>query len=64
MTIKDDGLRSSKYWHDRADEARAKANEMRSGDAQSVMLDIAARYDRMADRAALREAKRNGEASE
>jgi len=32
---------------------------MRSGDAQSAMLDIAAMYDRMAKRAAEREAKRN-----
>jgi hypothetical protein len=30
---------------------------MRSGDAQSAMLDIAAMYDRMAKRAAEREAK-------
>ena len=57
MTSTDDGLRSSSYWRDRADEVRAKAEEMRSGDAQSALLDIAAMYDRMAKRAAEREAK-------
>lgn len=31
---------------------------MRSGDAEAAMLDIAAMYDRMAVRAAEREAKR------
>jgi hypothetical protein len=58
MTIKDDGLPSSSYWCERADEARAKAEEMRSGEAEAALLDIAAMYDRMADRAAEREAKR------
>ena len=53
----DDGLRSSSYWRARAEETRAKAGEMRSGDAQSALLDIAAMYDRMAKRAAEREAK-------
>jgi len=53
----DDGMRSSSYWRERAEETRAKAGEMRSGDAQSALLDIAAMYDRMAKRAAEREAK-------
>ena len=44
---------------DRAEKARAKAGEMRSGEAETYMLDIAAMYDRMAKRAAEREAKRN-----
>jgi hypothetical protein len=57
MTIKDGALRSSKYWRARAEETRAKAGEMRSGEAESAMLDIAAMYDRMANRAAEREAK-------
>ena len=57
MTSTDDGLRGSGYWHERAEEARSKAEEMRSGDAQSAMLDIAAMYERMAKRAAEREAK-------
>jgi hypothetical protein len=53
----DDGLRSSSYWRERAEEVRTKAEEMRGGDAQSAMLDIAAMHDRMAKRAAEREAK-------
>ena len=57
MTINDDGLRSSGYWRERAEETRAKAAEMRSDDLQSAMLGIAAVYDRMAKRAAEREAK-------
>jgi hypothetical protein len=58
MTSQDDGLRSSKYWRERAEETRAEAGEMPCGDAQSALLDIAAMYDRMARRAAEREAKR------
>ena len=58
MTSTDGELRSSAYWRARAEETRAKAEEMRSGDAQSALLDIAAMYDRMAKRAAEREAKR------
>ena len=58
MTSTDQGPRSSSYWRARAVETRAKAGEMPSGDAQSAMLDIAAMYDRMAQRAAEREAKR------
>ena len=53
----DDGVRNSGYWRARAEETRAKAEEMRGGDAQSALLDIAAMYDRMATRAAEREAK-------
>jgi hypothetical protein len=58
MTIEDVGLLSSSYWRERAVETRAKAGEMRSDDAQSALLDIAAMYDRMAERAAEKEAKR------
>ena len=58
MASTDDELRSSAYWRERAAGTRAKAGEMRSGDAQSALLDIAAMYDRMANRAAEREAKR------
>ena len=57
MASTDDGSRNSSYWRERAAETRAKAGEMRGGDAQSAMLDIAAMYDRMADRAAERETR-------
>jgi hypothetical protein len=52
-----DGMGSSAYWRDRAEEVRRKAGAMRDGDAEKSMLEIARMYDRMADRAALREAK-------
>jgi hypothetical protein len=58
MTSTDHGLRSSAYWRERAEKTRAKAGEIPCGDAQSALLDIAAMYDRMARRAAEREAKR------
>jgi hypothetical protein len=54
MISSNNELRTSHYWRERAEEARAE--EMRSPGAQSVMLNIAAMYDRMADRAAEREA--------
>ena len=57
MSSTEDRLRSSGYWRDRAEEVRAKAGEMPGGDAQSALLDIAAMYERMARRAAEREAK-------
>ena len=54
MTIKDDGLRSSAYWRERAEKTRAKAGEIPCGDAQSALLDIAAMYGRVAEREAKR----------
>ena len=57
MTSTDNRLRRSEYWLERAEETRAKAGEIPSGDAQSALLDIAAMYDRMAKRAAEKEAK-------
>ena len=58
MTSGDDGPRGSRYWRRRAEEARARAGELGSGDAESAMLDIAAMYERIADRAAEREARK------
>jgi hypothetical protein len=57
MTSRDNELRSSHYWRERAEEARVKAGEMRSHTAEIAMLDIAAMYERMAERAAEREAR-------
>jgi hypothetical protein len=57
MTSKDDGLRTSRYWRERAEEARVRASEMHNHDAELAMLSIAATYDRMAERAAQRETK-------
>jgi hypothetical protein len=40
----------SKYWRRRAAEARAKAEEMRDSNAKLTLLDLAASYDRIAER--------------
>jgi len=50
-----DGLRSSEYWQERAEEARARADEMRDSEARTMMLSIAQMYELMAVRAAQRE---------
>jgi hypothetical protein len=52
-----DGMRSAAYWRDRVEEVRTKADAMRDADTGKSMLEMARVYDRMADRAALREAK-------
>jgi pyruvate-formate lyase len=51
----DGPLHSSQYWHERSEEARARAEEMHDAQAKATMLNIAVMYDRMADRAANRE---------
>jgi len=38
------------YWRARADEARTKAEQMKDDVARRTMLEIAAAYDRLADR--------------
>jgi len=45
----------SQYWRARAEEARAKAGEMRDAFTEATMLEIARMYDQMAERAALEE---------
>ena len=51
----DGQLHSSRYWHERAEEARARADEMHDARAKAVMASIAAMYDKLAKRAARRE---------
>jgi hypothetical protein len=41
-------LENFAYWHSRAEEARAIANEMKAPESKRTMLDIAAAYYRMA----------------
>jgi hypothetical protein len=53
---KNDGLRSSEYWQERGEEARARAEEMSDAEARATMLSIAYLYDLMAERAAKKEA--------
>jgi hypothetical protein len=55
MSSKGDGLRTSQYWREPAEEARARAAEMRDKEAEIMMRGIAAMHDEMADRAAKRE---------
>ena len=43
--------RSADYWLKKAEEARTRAAGMHSQDAIDTMLDIAARYDAMAQQA-------------
>jgi hypothetical protein len=49
---KGDGLRSSDYWWERAEEARARADGLHDDAAKETMLHIARTYDAMAQRAA------------
>jgi DNA-binding NtrC family response regulator len=44
--------REPRYWQDRAEEARARASEMRHASAVVTMSEIAHLYDRMAEQAA------------
>jgi hypothetical protein len=39
------------YWHERADQTRKLANGLRSTEAKTAMLAIAAKYERLAHRA-------------
>jgi pyruvate-formate lyase len=57
--IKNDGLRSSDYWQERAEEARARAEEMSDAEARATMLNIAYLYGLMAERAAKNEAAKS-----
>ena len=57
MNKGDSGLHGAKYWRDKAEEARAMAGEMRDPVAKALMTDIARKYDLMAERAAMREAR-------
>jgi hypothetical protein len=45
---KNDGLRHSQYWDERAEEARARAEEGVDVEARALMLSIADMYDRLA----------------
>ena len=53
---KSDGLRSSDYCRERAEEARARAEGIHDDAVRETMLQIARTYDAMAKRAAAREA--------
>jgi hypothetical protein len=57
--IKNDGLRTSDYWRESAEEARIRAEGLRDGSARETMLQIARTYDAMGKRAANRESTQN-----
>jgi hypothetical protein len=46
-----DDLVDPQYWRDRAEEARARAEQMHTAEAKLVLLRIAASYDRLAEHA-------------
>lgn len=47
---------SPKFWHERAEEARAMAGDMAHAEAKRDMLAIAENYEKIAKRAEAREA--------
>lgn len=54
------GPRDSKYWTDRAEEARTRAANMVSNAGRITMLEIARMYDQMAEREVKLEAALEG----
>ena len=47
-------INDPKHWRERAEEARALANQMNDQEARQLMLGIAKDYERLAERAAER----------
>ena len=43
--------KGAEYWHDRAEEARTQASEMRNPAARRTLLEIAENYDQLAEQA-------------
>jgi len=56
----DDGQYTATYWRERAEEARARADEMRDRDTRAMIVMIAETYDRIATLAEMREGRRTG----
>lgn len=50
-----DGLRTSDYWKEKADQARALADDVSDRSAKAAMENIALMYESMAQRAETRE---------
>jgi hypothetical protein len=46
----------AKFWHDRAEEAWSQASQMPDPEAKSALIEIAERYDVLADSIAAKEA--------
>ena len=58
--LEHDSVRASEYWKKRAEESRAKADDMPTGEARVLMLEIARMYGQLAVYAAVREARAKG----
>ena len=53
----------AKFWHDRAEEIWSMASQMPDPEAKSALVEIAERYDALADSIAAKEAMRRGRES-
>jgi hypothetical protein len=58
-----DPLLKAKFWNDRAEEAWSMASQMIDPVAKTTMVEIAERYDRLADTVVLKEAMVHGRAN-
>jgi hypothetical protein len=47
--LSDNDIRSPEHWRQRAEEARAMAEQMIDERSQSLLMDVAESYDRLAD---------------
>ena len=52
------GIHDPKHWYDRAAEMRALAESFEDAETRKLMLQLADDYDKLADRAALRRARK------
>ena len=57
------GQRNAAYWLNKAEEARTRAAGMHNPDAIATMLDIAAKYEEMAQQAERREIRATAKAT-
>jgi hypothetical protein len=60
VTNENPGLLRAKFWHDRAEEAWSMASQMGDPMAKSTLVEIAERYDALADAMMLKEAMTSG----
>ena len=56
MTKESGSFLRAKFWHDRAEEVWSLASQMPDPEAKSTLVEIAERYDSLADGMAAREA--------
>ena len=59
MTKESGSFLRAKFWHDRAEEAWSMASRMPDPEAKSTLVEIAERYDMLADSMAAKEAVLN-----